>query len=503
MTRSGRVVVVGLGPAGADLLVPKARRVLERTPHRYARTMRHPAISDLARDGVTFETFDACYDTGENLDAVYTSIVEALVEAAATNGAIVYAVPGSPNVAERTVGILRERGTDLEVIAGMSFADLAWARLGIDPLHGARVVDARDFAVDAAGAGGQVLVAQSDSRSVLSEVKLTLLDSLPPDHAVTVLQRLGLPDERVFEVGLADLDRNFEPDHLTSLFVDTGAVAIAPEMAKLVALAARLRGPGGCPWDAEQTHHSLARHVLEEAYEVVEAIERLPVEAPGGSEAISPDDYAALEDELGDLLFQVVIHATLAAEGGAFTIADVARGIHDKLVRRHPHVFGDVEVADADQVVTNWEQIKKGEKQSSSLLDGLTPSLPSLLYVHKLYRKAASIGLDPTGGGAVHETLAESARALRSAGLDPAYAEKVLGELLAAAVASARCYGIDAESALRAWAGRYRDRFAAMEGIAASRGVELASADSATVMALWGEAGNDVDDEPLGDRAGL
>jgi len=123
--------------------------------------------------------------------------------------------------------------------------------------------------------------------------------------------------------------------------------------------------------------------------------------------------------------------------------------------------------------------------------------------VHKLYRKAASIGLDPTGGGAVHETLAESARALRSAGLDPAYAEKVLGELLAAAVASARCYGIDAESALRAWAGRYRDRFAAMEGIAASRGVELASADSATVMALWGEAGNDVDDEPLGDRAGL
>ena len=440
---------------------------------------------------------------GENLDAVYVSIVDALVEAASTNGEICYAVPGSPTVAERTVGMLRERDVELEVIAGMSFADLAWVRLGVDPLNGARVVDAGKLAVEAAGATGRLLIAQSDSKAVLSDVKLALLESLDPDHTVTVLQRLGLADEHVFEVRLADLDRTFEPDHLTSVFVDTGTTAIAPELARLVALAERLRGPGGCPWDAAQTHHSLARHVLEEAYEVVEAIESLPVEAPGGDEPASHDDYAALEDELGDLLFQVVIHATLAAEGGAFTITDVARGIHDKLVRRHPHVFGDVEVADAEQVVTNWEQIKKAEKGSSSLLEGLTPGLPSLLYVHKLFRKAASVGLDPADGGAVPERLAKAALALGAEGIDPGYAERLLGEVLAVAVASARAYGIDAESALRGWAGRFRDRFAVMEGLAAARGVEIAGADSATVKALWGEAGAGVDEEELGRWAGL
>ena len=168
-----------------------------------------------------------------------------------------------------------------------------------------------------------MLLAQCDTTFVCSDVKLALLEDLPPDHDVTVLQGLGLPDERVFTVALAELDRAVEPDHLTSLFVDTGEVAVGAELARLVALTERLRGPGGCPWDAAQTHHSLRRHVLEEAYEVAEAIEQLPADAPAGD--VPPGAYDALEDELGDLLFQVMIHSVLAAEAGAFTIADVAR----------------------------------------------------------------------------------------------------------------------------------------------------------------------------------
>ena len=192
-----------------------------------------------------------------------------------------------------------------------------------------------------------MLIAQCDSRLVLSDVKLVLLEALDPDTPVTVLARLGLPDESVTRVALADLDRDVTPDHLTSLFVDTGTIAVAGEFAALVALTERLRGPGGCPWDAEQTHHSLVRHLLEEAYEVAEAIDGLPAAAPGGDEPIPAGAYDALEDELGDLLFQVVIHSVLAREAGAFTIADVARGIHDKLVRRHPHVFGTVSTSTA------------------------------------------------------------------------------------------------------------------------------------------------------------
>ena len=161
-----------------------------------------------------------------------------------------------------------------------------------------------------------------------------------------------------------------------------------------MALIERLRAPGGCPWDAEQTHHTLARHLIEETYEVIEAIEALPASAPGsGPEPVPDGAYEHLEEELGDLACQVIFHATFAREAGAFTITDVLAGIHDKLVRRHPHVFGDVAVSGADEVVANWEVIKREEKGRTSLMDGVSRHLPSLLYAHKLYRKAASAGL--------------------------------------------------------------------------------------------------------------
>ena len=272
---------------------------------------------------------------------------------------------------------------EVELVAGVSFADLAWVRLGVDPMDGdVRVVDGR--AIEAAELAGRLFVAQCDNQFVLSDVKLALLEHLGPDTPVTVLQRLGLPDEQVTVVALEELDRGaVVPDHLTSVFVDAGAVGAARELVRLLQLAKRLRDPGGCPWDAEQTHLSLTRYLLEESYEVVEAVENL---AGAG--------YAPLEDELGDLLYQVVFHAVIAQEAGEFTMADVARGIHDKLVRRHPHVFGDVVADETSDVMRNWEQIKKEEKGTTSIVAGITPGLPSLLYTHKLFRKAASVGLD-------------------------------------------------------------------------------------------------------------
>ena len=478
--RRPRVVVVGLGPAGADMVLPAARAALERIPVRFARTERHRAYVELVADGLAMTSFDDCYRVGVDLDAVYTSIVDTLLDAAGTHGEIAYAVPGSPAVAEHTVVRLHESaasaGVDIEVVPGLSFADLAWARLGIDSFRGAHVVDARDLATSAAGLAGPLLIAQCDSRMVLSEVKLALLEGLPPETPVTVLARLGLPDEHVTSVALADLDRDVTPDHLTSLFVDTGTIAVAGEFAALVALAERLRGPGGCPWDAEQTHHSLVRHLLEEAYEVAEAIETLPVDAPGGTQPVPAGAYDALEDELGDLLFQVVIHSVLAREAGAFTVADVARGIHTKLVRRHPHVFGTVAVEGSDDVVRNWEQIKSAEKGTGSLVSGIASNLPALLLVPKLFRKADSIGLDPSAGALVRaRTTLESA----GAGADE------FGVLLAAVVAMAWEQGVDPEAALREWARRYRDRFAAMEEAAAAQGIDLAFASGPTVAALW------------------
>jgi tetrapyrrole methylase family protein/MazG family protein len=418
---------------------------------------------------------DILYDSGDDLDTVYAAIAARVVAEAQEHGEVVYAVPGSPSVAERTVELLRAAGIDVEIVPGLSFADLAWNRLGIDPMAGVRVVDARAFAIDAAGFSGRMLLAQCDTQFVCSDVKLALLEDLPPEHDVTVLQRLGLPDEHVFTVPLSELDRGVDPDHLTSLYVNTGEVAVGAALSRLVALTERLRGPGGCPWDAVQTHHSLRRHVLEEAYEVADAIEALPVDAPGGDVPLHA--YDGLEDELGDLLFQVMIHSVLAAEAGAFTITDVAQRVHEKLVHRHPHVFGDLRVQNAEAVVTNWEQIKKEEKGHTSLVEGITSGLPSLLITQKLFRKARSIGLDP---------------GVPSLGIEIAD-EQALGDALAAIAALGNAAGIDGESALAGWARRFKDRFARMERLAADAGVDLAAADPAQVAEYWQQAAADAE----------
>jgi tetrapyrrole methylase family protein/MazG family protein len=487
----GRIVVVGLGPAGADLLVPAARRALEHTPHRYVRTARHPAVDDLAEAGIELRSFDHEYADAGDLDDVYERIAAALLNIAASAGEVVYAVPGNPAVAERSVELLRDASARgdvvLEVVPGLSFAELAWARLGIDPMEGARVADARRLSAEDVVGSGPLLVAQCDAGLLLSDVKLVLLEVLPADAPITVLHRLGLDDEEIRTVALADLDRAVEPDHLTALLVDSGVSAAAREFAGLVGLAERLRGPGGCPWDADQTHHSLTRYLLEEAYEVVESVEALPPDAPAGN--VPAGAYCDLEDELGDLLYQVIFHAVLAEEAGAFDMADVARGIHDKLVRRHPHVFADTDAATTSDVMRNWEQIKKDEKGVSSIVTGITPGLPSLLYAHKLLRKAASVGLDPGGRDEALARLDAVLAELRAGG--DRDLETQLGDLLAAAIVLARSGGVDAESALRGWAVRFRRRFEAMERRAEAQQLELAALPPDVVAVLWAESGEE------------
>jgi tetrapyrrole methylase family protein/MazG family protein len=285
-----------------------------------------------------------------------------------------------------------------------------------------------------------------------------------------------------------------EPDHLTSVFVDVPPGGPGEAWERLVALIERLRAPGGCPWDAEQTHHTLARHLIEETYEVIEAIEALPASAPApGPEPVPPGAYEHLEEELGDLACQVIFHSTFAREAGAFTVTDVLTGIHDKLVRRHPHVFGDVAVSGADEVVANWEVIKREEKGRASLMDGVSRHLPSLLYAHKLYRKAASAGLalGTAEQAAARATEGLDGLAAAAAGDSAGEAERQLGEALAAVVYLARLAGVDGESALRGWAGRFKERFQRMEALAAERGETVESIPPSALATLWDETARD------------
>ena len=492
------VAVVGLGPAGADLLVPRARAILEAADVRFARTARHPAVVDLAAEGLAFSSLDHHYESSDDLEDAYEAIVREVLAAAAGGARVAYAVPGNPGVAERTVALLRVAGAELELVPGVSFIELAWAAAGVDPLAGGRVLDGRRLDRVEVLAGGPALVAQVDTPAVLSGVKLTLLETLGPQTPVVALQRLGSRDERVHTVELAELDRSVDPDHLTTLCVDLGPGA-GGEFSRFVSLMETLRGPGGCPWDAEQTHHSLTRHLVEEAYEVVEVLDALPPEAPEGP--VDPEAYDRVRDELGDLVAQVVFHATLAREAGAFTIDDVVRGIHDKLVRRHPHVFppGEGAVApdlddpaDAAGVMRNWEQIKAQEKgqeegQAASFVGDVPMGLPALLLAHKLLRKAEALGFDPMTPGEAAAAIARDA--VRLGDPDAADAERVAGEILAAVALIARAKGFDAEGALRHWATRFRDRFRRLEALAAADGVGLDGLDAGALAALWIRAG--------------
>ncbi|MEQ1788713.1 MAG: MazG family protein, partial [Acidimicrobiales bacterium] len=374
-----RVVIAGLGPAGADLLTSGTLAAVEAIPHRFLRTRRHPAAVAVA-DAVDF---DHVYESAESFEEVYAAIVDAVVEAAIAHGVVLYAVPGSPVVAERSVELLVADGrVTTEVLPALSFLDLAWARLAVDPVAlGARLVDGRRFAVQAAGERGPLLVGQCDQVHVLSDIKLAL-DEGP---AVVVLQRLGLPDESVRTVAWDDLDRVVAPDHLTSLWIPALAAPVAGEVARFHELVRTLRAE--CPWDRVQTHASLTRHLLEETYEVLDAIEHLDPEAGEG--------FEHLEEELGDLLFQVVFHSVLAAEEGQFTLADVAQGIHDKLHARHPHVFDpDAGPTDVEQLTVDWERRKVEEKGRASVMDGIPSALPALAYAAKVQKKAASQGVD-------------------------------------------------------------------------------------------------------------
>lgn len=243
---------------------------------------------------------------------------------------------------------------------------------------------------------------------------------------------------------------------------------------ELVRVMARLRGPGGCPWDAEQTHRSLAKYLLDETYELLEAIEA------GGD--------AEIADELGDVLLQVVFHAQMGADAGTFDVDDVTERLIEKLVRRHPHVFGDVEVSGAHEVVRNWDAIKQHETPRASVVDGVTETLPALAYAQKLQRRAGAAGFDWRSVAQALAKVREEAEELARATQAGAREEEELGDLLFSIVALARHLDLDAETALRRAARTFRDRFVIVETTARERGLDLHQVSDDDLNELWQDA---------------
>ncbi|MFM7045487.1 MAG: nucleoside triphosphate pyrophosphohydrolase [Ilumatobacteraceae bacterium] len=475
------VTIVGLGPGAPELATASTLAVIEAAPHRFVRTHRHPSAS-LVPDAVSF---DEVYDAADTFDDVYREICDRLVAAAVERGVVLYAVPGSPLVLERTVALLRaDARVDCTVHPAMSFLDVAYARLGIDPVESRlTLVDGHRFATDAAGLEGPLLVAHAHADWVLSDIKLAV-EGASGDEEVVILQRLGTAEESIVRTTWANLDRTVTADHLTTLYIPRLAAPVGAELVRFHELARTLRER--CPWDQEQTHDSLVRYLIEETYELVDALQALDPADP------ATDDHVL--EELGDLLYQIEFHAVIAEQEGRFTMADVARGVHDKLVRRHPHVFGDVQADDADAVRANWDAIKQREKSRTSVFDGIARSQPSLTYADALQRKAAKLGFDwPDVHGALPKIAEEAAEivaavAIRDAGgADAGEIADEVGDLLFAVVNVARHLGIEPESALRAAAAKFRTRFEGVEALARERSIELTAAGLDVLDALWDE----------------
>lgn len=271
---------------------------------------------------------------------------------------------------------------------------------------------------------------------------------------------------------------------LASITRDASTLSDArEEMQSLVETIWRLRQPDGCPWDRKQTHESIGKNMIEEAYEALDCIEA--------------GDEAHLREELGDVLMQVVLHAQIAADAGAFTMADVARDINDKLIRRHPHVFGGRSADSADEVLAIWDGVKLAEKgakdadaaeageRPEGLLEGVPRSLPALMEAQKVSRKAASAGFEWETVVDVWDKVAEERAEFEAEAPGTAERELEFGDLLFALVNVARKEGIDAESALRASTAKFRERWAAMENAAYEGGVALESLTTERLNSLW------------------
>ncbi|MEN8240234.1 MAG: nucleoside triphosphate pyrophosphohydrolase, partial [Actinomycetota bacterium] len=451
------ITIIGLGPAGVTHLGSRAQSALAAEGVTIVlRTLAHPAAETIAEDRRVVSC-DDLYDSMEAFDDVYAAIAHRVVDAAAS-GPVVYAVPGSAIVGERAVPMIRSLAADAEldvrIEPGLSFLDLAYIAVGVDPIaDGVQILDARDLP-DPLPLHVPTLITQVDSGLRASDVALALMRTVSPDVAVTVLDRLGDTDEVIESMPISRLSR-YQAGPRTSVFVPS----VSSGIYGLITINRILREQ--CPWDKEQTHHTLVTHLLEEAYETVDAITALPDEAPEGDTDFGA--YAEVEEELGDLLLQVVFHATMAAEAGAFDIDEVAEAIRRKLVARHPHVFGDVSVGSPDEVLANWEEIKKAEKNRESLMDDIPSGMPGIARSLKVQKRARSTGFDWQSREDVIAVLRDEIDELVDAGADSDAVMHEIGDVLFTAVNLARHCDVDPEVALRASVERFRSRFRHME----------------------------------------
>ncbi len=425
------------------------------------RTLKHPAAEQLAalRQVVTC---DDLYEAG-TYPQVYKAIVERVVSASA-EGPVIYAVPGSPMMGEFAVRDLIASDHPVEVIPGESFVDAVLAHVGYDPFdRGLQVLNGHQLP-DPLVLDKPTIIGHLDRPEGLADVAAAVDRVIPEGTTVTLLVDAGSPDLIVEEVEPSRIDPG-RAGNRTSMFIDTepgGLIGAVHTMR-------RLRRE--CPWDGEQTHQSIVKNLIEETYEFIEAIRQLPEDGE-----IDWVAYARVEEELGDVLLLVLFNEVIARDVGAFDIDSAAEVLRQKLVRRHPHVFGEVVVESASEVKANWDRIKqeeKGEGQQRSALDGVPSEMPALYRASKLGNRAAKVGFDWDNASQVIEKVHEELGELEAAISGEGSVEDELGDLLFTVVNVARHLGVDPELALQETNDRVIARFKRMEAEGPLDGLDI------------------------------
>lgn len=477
------IKIVGLGPGSPDALTIGAVKALEESENLYFRTEKHPTVDYLKEGLKSFKTCDKYYEEGSSFDEVYSNIAKNMIEEYKEKGELVYAVPGHPLVAERSVlnliNLCDENNIEYKILPAVSFVDAMMDRLQIDPIEGLKIIDAFDIKNQILDKRIGTIITQVYNSLIASEVKLELLEYYHDETEIYYVRAAGIEgEESIRRIPIYELDMQEDIDYLTSVYIpkDTNNKKDFYDLVNTIEV---LRSEEGCSWDREQTHESIKNCLLEEAYEVIEAIEN--------------DDIDGLIEELGDVLLQVVFHSVIGKEDGYFNISDVIEAITSKMIYRHPHVFGNTVANTSEEVLKNWDELKKQEKNYETIteeIEGIAKTLPALIKAHKVQKKVAKVGFDfkdvIEAATKVEEEKNEILDVYKTNNREKIMNE--VGDLLFACVNVSRLLEVDEEEALNKSINKFIKRFAFVEKELSKAGKDIKSSTIDEMNLLWEES---------------
>lgn len=483
-----KIYVLGLGPGDINLLTLKAVERLNSGDKNFLRTERHPTIDYLKDNNISYTSYDYVYENKEDFQEIYKFIAKDLMKQVEIYNIINYFTPGNLLVAEKSVEILlklaEKKNIELEIVPGMSFIEPIISGVERDPINGLKILDGLVLKPNQLDINMDNIITQVYNKRIASEVKLAISEAYGDEYEIIFIDSGGIEGkEKILRIPAYKLDRLEEISDLTSIYI--------PRMDKkenkvydindLLDIMEKLRSSEGCPWDIKQTYNTLRENVIEEAYEVVDAVDN--------------DDIDALVEELGDLLLQIVFYSKIAKEDGYFNFMDITTGITNKLIFRHPHVFNKKKVEKSDEIVYNWNHAKFKSRNLEKYTDRLKDiqRLPALMRSYKVQERAAEIGFDWDSVGGALEKIKEEYFELVEAlelfeGGDAKAIEEELGDLLFSVVNVSRFLNLNPEVVLNRTTNKFIGRFETMEIKSNEIGKDLKDMTLEELDVLWNES---------------